>query len=69
MLHACIQATIRVYEMLGAESNLYFDMDNATWTARVNPSVKVKPGDVVKLYMDTTKLHAFDVDTELAVFN
>ena len=67
--NACIQATIRVYEMLGAESNLYFDMDNATWTARVNPSVKVKPGDVVKLYMDTTKLHAFDVDTELAVFN
>ncbi len=40
--NACIQATIRVYEMLGAESNLYFDMDNATWTARVNPSVKVK---------------------------
>ena len=66
---ACIEATIRVYEMLGAETYLYFDMDNATWTARVNPSIKVKPGDKVKLYMDTTKLHAFDNDTELAIFN
>ncbi len=66
---ACIEATIRVYEMLGAETYLYFDMDNSTWTARVNPSIKVKPGDVVKLYMDTTKLHAFDTETELAVFN
>ncbi|MDO4266118.1 MAG: sn-glycerol-3-phosphate ABC transporter ATP-binding protein UgpC [Eubacteriales bacterium] len=66
---ACIEATIRVYEMLGAETYLYFDMDNATWTARVNPSVHVQPGDSVKLYMDTTKLHAFDVDTEAAIFN
>lgn len=66
---ACINATIRVYEMLGAETFLYFDMDNATWTARVNPSIKVKPGEVVKLYMDTTKLHAFDAETEIAIFN
>ena len=66
---ACIDAEIRVYEMLGAETFLYFDMDHTTWTARVNPSVKVKPGDKVKLYMDTTKLHAFDIDTEAAVFN
>lgn len=40
---ACLNATIRVYEMLGAETFLYFDMDTATWTARVNPSVRVKP--------------------------
>ena len=66
---ARIVATIRVYENLGAETYLYFDMDGATWTARVNPSVRVKPGDQVELYMDTTKLHAFDAATELAVFN
>lgn len=66
---ACIHATIRVYEMLGAETFLYFDMDNATWTARVNPSVKVKPGETVDLYMDTEKLHAFDLETENAIFN
>lgn len=66
---ACIHATIRVYEMLGAETYLYFDMDHATWTARVNPSVRVKPGEQVDLYMDTTKLHAFDTETECAIFN
>ena len=66
---ACIHATIRVYEMLGAETYLYFDMDQATWTARVDPSVKVKPGETVDLYMNTEKLHAFDVETELAIFN
>ena len=66
---ACIQATIRVYENLGAETYLYFDMENATWTARVNPSVRVKPGDQAALYMDTTRLHAFDTETEKAIFN
>ena len=66
---ACIHATIRVYEMLGAETFLYFDMDSATWTARVNPSVKVKPGETIDLYMDTEKLHAFDLETENAIFN
>ena len=55
--------------MLGAETYLYFDMDQATWTARVDPSVKVKPGETVDLYMNTEKLHAFDVETELAIFN
>ena len=66
---ACIHATIRVYENLGAETYLYFDMEHATWTARVNPSVRVKPGDQVDLYMDTTRLHAFDTETEKAIFN
>ena len=66
---ACIHATIRVYEMLGAEAYLYFVMDQASWTARVDPSVKVKPGETVDLYMNTEKLHAFDVETELAIFN
>ncbi len=66
---ACIHAEIRVYEMLGAETYLYFDMDDATWTARLDPSVKAKPGDHVNLYMNTEKLHAFDPETELAIFN
>ena len=66
---ACIHAEIRVYEMLGAETYLYFDMDDATWTARLDPSVKAKPGDRVDLYMNTGKLHAFDPETELAIFN
>ena len=66
---AKIHATICVYEMLGAETYLYFDMDQATWTARVDPSVKVKPGETIDLYMNTEKLHAFDLDTEMAIFN
>ncbi|MBR9952307.1 sn-glycerol-3-phosphate ABC transporter ATP-binding protein UgpC [Eubacteriaceae bacterium Marseille-Q4139] len=66
---ACIHAEIRVYEMLGTETYLYFDMDDATWTARLDPSVKAKPGDRVDLYMNTEKLHAFDPETELAIFN
>ena len=64
-----LDAEVKVYEMLGAETYLYFDMDQATWTARVDPSVKVKPGETVDLYMNTEKLHAFDVETELAIFN
>ncbi len=62
--NAVIDATVRVYEMLGAEVYLYFDIDQYNCTARVNPATTARPGDAVKFAMDLTKIHCFDKETE-----
>lgn len=51
------QVEIRVYEMLGSEVLLYFDIDDANFTAKVNPRTTARPGDTVKLAMDLDKVH------------
>ena len=66
---AVLTATIRVYELLGAEVYLYFDIHDTNCTARVNPRTTARPGDTVKLAMDLTKIHIFDKDTEKVVVN
>ncbi len=67
--NAVLTTTIRVYEMLGAEVFLYFDIDDTSCTARVNPRTTARPGDTVKLAMDLTKIHVFDKETEKVVLN
>ena len=64
-----IEATIRVYELLGAEVFLYFDIDEVNCTARVNPRTTARPGDIIKLGIDMTKLHIFDKDTEQVILH
>ena len=64
-----IEATIRVYEMLGAEVFLYFDYEGANMTARVEPSTKARTGDTVKFALDAEKIHVFDKETELTITN
>ncbi len=64
-----IEVTIRVYELLGAEVFLYFDIDEVNCTARVNPRTTARPGDTIKLGIDMTKLHIFDKDTEQVILH
>ena len=64
-----IDANIKVYELLGAEVYLYFDIDQVSCTARVNPRTTARPGDTIKLGIDMTKLHIFDKDTEQVVLH
>ena len=60
-----ISATVRVYELLGAEVFLYFDVDDDVHiTARVNPRTTARPGDTIKLALDLSKIHIFDKQTE-----
>ncbi|MBR3525021.1 MAG: sn-glycerol-3-phosphate ABC transporter ATP-binding protein UgpC [Lachnospiraceae bacterium] len=63
------EATIRVYELLGAEVFLYFDLDEFPMTARVDPRTTARPGDVVKFAFDTEKIHVFDKETEQTITN
>ena len=62
-------ATIRVYEMLGSEVLLYFDIEDTSFTAKVNPRTAARTGDTVKLAMDLGKIHIFDKDTENVILN
>ena len=62
-------ATIRVYEMLGSEVLLYFDVVDSNFTAKVNPRTTARPGDTIKLAMDLEKIHIFDKDTEAVILN
>ncbi len=62
-------ATVRVYELLGAEVYLYFDLQETNCTARVNPRTTARPGDTIRLAMDLSKVHVFDKETEQVITN
>ena len=66
---ATFTTTIRLYELLGAEVYLYFDIEGFDCTARVNPRTQARIGDNVTMAMDLQKLHIFDKDTEQVITN
>ena len=67
--NSVIEATINVYELLGAEVYLYFELEGANMTARVNPTTTARTGDTVKFALDVDKIHVFDKETELTITN
>mgnify|MGYP000049426923 CR=1 FL=1 len=64
-----IEGDITVYELLGAEVYLYFDIEGFHLTARVNPRTTARTGDKVKFALDMEKIHVFDKETELVIAN
>lgn len=65
-----LEATVRVYELLGAEVFLYFNVDETLEiTARVNPRTTARPEDKLKIAFDMSKMHVFDKETEQTVIN
>ena len=63
-----VPATIRVYELLGAEVFLYFDLGEENVTARVAPTTKTRRGDETAFLIDPEHIHIFDPETEEALF-
>jgi multiple sugar transport system ATP-binding protein len=64
-----VTSEIKVYEMLGAETLLYFDLGDASWVARVNPKTKARTGSTVTFALDESKIHVFDKETEKTITN
>ena len=62
-------STIRVYELLGAEVNLHYEIGDVTCTAKVNPRTTARPGDTIKIALDAEKIHLFDKETEVTITN
>ncbi len=58
---------VDVVERLGSDQFLYGQVGGDAVTARVDPKIKVEPGDTVKLGLDTRTLHLFDAQSEQAL--
>ena len=63
------ESKINVYELLGAEVFLYFDIADNNVTARVEPNTPARVGDVVKFCFDIDKINVFDKESEQAICN
>jgi len=64
---ANLEMKVDVVERLGSDQFLYGQVGADTITARVDPRLKVAPGDMVKLCLDTRTMHVFDAETEKSV--
>ena len=60
-------ATVKVYELLGAEVNLHYEIGDVTCTAKVNPRTTARHVDEVTFAMDFERLHVFDKETEIVI--
>ena len=58
---------VEVVEPLGAETDLIVDINGQTVVVKVDGHARVKVGDTVNLFADQTRLHAFDLQSELAI--
>jgi multiple sugar transport system ATP-binding protein len=62
-----MEMKVDVVERLGSDQFLYGQVAGDSITARVDPRLKVEPGDSVKLGLDTRTLHFFESGTDLAL--
>jgi multiple sugar transport system ATP-binding protein len=63
------ESTVKVYELMGAEVFLYFDLEEFPITARVDPRTTARLGDNIKFALDIEKIHVFDKETEQTITN
>lgn len=61
------ESTIDVYETLGAEVYLYFNLGSKKVTARVNPKTSSKQGQSTKFALDSKAIHLFNKETEKVI--
>ena len=69
MPDSIVNAKVEVVEMLGSETLLHMFIGDISCTARVNPRTKTRSGDVVKIAIDTNRVHLFDKETEKTIVN
>ena len=63
------ETKVNVYELLGAEVFLYFDIDGNAVTARVEPDTPARVGDTIKVCFDVNKINVFDKESKEAICN
>jgi multiple sugar transport system ATP-binding protein len=62
-----VNITVDVAELLGATTNIHFEMNGSHVCAAVSARADVRIGDKLKLAIDVNKCHFFDPKTELCV--
>lgn len=64
---AVIKTKINVYELLGAEAILYFDVQGVQMASKVNSKCALRSGDQATFEINMNKVHFFDKDTEARI--
>ena len=64
---AVVRGKISVYELLGAEAYLYFELGGEQMIARVDADTSAKEGSEIDFYLNMGKVHLFDKETEVAI--
>jgi multiple sugar transport system ATP-binding protein len=66
---AVMNVHVEVTELMGSETYLYFTTSGKEENviARVDPRTKTRPGDDIKVVLDTARLHFFDKETEATI--
>lgn len=59
--------TVDVAELLGATTNLHFDMNGSSVCAAITARADIAIGDKLDLHFDMAKCHFFDPETQLCV--
>lgn len=62
-----IKTTVEVSELLGAETNLHFMVDDQSLVAKIGARADLKMGDEITITLDMDKVHFFDPNTELRI--
>jgi multiple sugar transport system ATP-binding protein len=65
--HYTFEAVVEVVEPLGSEILLDLRVSGGTVVARVEPTVRVKVHETIKLAVNAERLRFFDVKTEQAI--
>ena len=65
--HPGLEMKVEVAEVLGPDQFIYGQVGGDAITARVDPQLKVDPGDRVRLGIDRRRLHLFDPATGAAI--
>jgi multiple sugar transport system ATP-binding protein len=65
--HPCFDAVIEVVEQLGSEILLDMKVGEGVMVASVEPTVRVKVHDKLRIAMRPSKVHVFDAKTEAAI--
>jgi multiple sugar transport system ATP-binding protein len=65
--HQTFEAVVEVAEQLGSEILLDVTCGPSSMVASVDPTVRVKPGEKIRLAFNPTRAHFFDGKSEMAV--
>lgn len=64
-----IETLIEVIEIMGSEMYLYTDLHSNKLTVRIPYMDNCKSGDMIKLAINTNKIHIFDKETQQTICN
>ena len=62
-----VSGVVDVKELLGHDANVHFTEYGVDFTATISALEDIKIGDTVRLYLDNSKIHIFDIETEKAI--